>query len=60
MNDLYKMSSFYMYSLESFLDVIIRAIKVVAMEYEKLEQQQKEEEKGEEENADENNEEKKE
>ena len=30
MNELYKMSSFYMYSLEAFLDVIIRAIKIVA------------------------------
>lgn len=33
MNDLYKMSSFYMYSLESFLVVIVRAIKIVADEY---------------------------
>jgi len=30
MNDLKKMSTFYMYSLESFLEVIIRAIKIVA------------------------------
>ena len=34
MNELYKISSFYMYSLESFLDVVIRAIRIVAKEYE--------------------------
>lgn len=33
MNELYKISTFYMYSLESFLDVIIWALKIVAMEY---------------------------
>ena len=30
MNELYKISSFYMYSLETFLDVVIRAIKIVS------------------------------
>lgn len=30
MNELYKIGSFYMYSLESFLDVVIRAIRIVA------------------------------
>ena len=34
MNELYKMSSFYMYSLEAFLEVIVRAIKIVAQQYE--------------------------
>ncbi len=34
MNELYKISSFYMYSLESFLDVVVRAIRIVAKEYE--------------------------
>jgi hypothetical protein len=37
MNDLYKMNSFYMYSLEAFLDVIIRAIKIIAEEYDEKE-----------------------
>ena len=36
MNELYKMNSFYKYSLEAFLVVIIRAIKVVSDEYEEL------------------------
>jgi dynein heavy chain len=33
MNDLYKMSSFYMYSLESFINVIDRALNLVAKKY---------------------------
>lgn len=44
MNDLYKMSSFYMYSLECFLEVIIRAIRIVAAEYDKIEQENQENE----------------
>ena len=32
MNEIYKMSSFYMYSLESFLEVIIRALLLVPVE----------------------------
>ena len=31
------MSSFYMYSLESFLEVIIRAIRLVAEKYNEIE-----------------------
>merc|ERR1712043_76620 len=42
MNELYKMSSFYMYSLESYVDVIIRAIKLVAEEMGVLVQPKKE------------------
>lgn len=33
MNDLYKMSSFYMYSLESFINVVDRSINLVAQRY---------------------------
>jgi dynein heavy chain len=33
MNDLYKLSSFYMYSLESFINVIDRAVNLVAKRY---------------------------
>ena len=33
MNDLYKMSSFYMYSLESFINVIDRSVDFVARKY---------------------------
>jgi dynein heavy chain len=33
MNELHKISSFYMYSLEAFLDVIVRALQLVENEY---------------------------
>ena len=41
MNDLYKLSSFYMYSLESFINVINRSVAIVAQKYkaEKLKDQ---------------------
>ena len=35
MNDLYKMSSFYIYSLESFINVIDRSVNLVANRYKK-------------------------
>ena len=35
MNDLYKMSSFYIYSLESFINVIDRSVNLVANKYKK-------------------------
>ena len=40
MNELYKMSSFYMYSLESYLEVIVQAIKIIADEYESKEKKE--------------------
>lgn len=33
LGELYKLSSFNMYSLESFIRIIIRAIKIVQVEY---------------------------
>jgi dynein heavy chain len=39
MNEMYKLSSFYMYSLESFINVISRAIDVVANRYKKEEEE---------------------
>ena len=33
MNELHKISSFYMYSLEAFLEVIVRALQIVENEY---------------------------
>ena len=41
MNDLYKLSSFYMYSLESFINVIDRSIDIVANKSKKLLEEKK-------------------
>ena len=45
MNELYKMDSFYMYSLESFLVVICRAIKIVADKYKSIEEEEEKKKK---------------